>query len=125
MHLPLGDQLGSAGWGRLMGGNKTCLTIPSTIFIFSRTLGYNCLSLNYLYFNFRDNLMRKERERGAYSTILPHQFFLSLAPIEGQSTTDPRPHQVHALVLWTQGGNRGLGEAGRGHSGRGDSCSQS
>jgi hypothetical protein len=56
--------------------------------------------------------MREERERGARSAIPPHRSLLSLAPHRGCVCSPP--HQVHALILRSQGGNRGLERLGGG-----------
>lgn len=123
MPPPVGPGRGSClGWAG--GGKETRLTAPFVIVIFSWTLGYNCLSLNYLYFNFRGSLMREEGESGARSAISPHPSFLSFALQRGWVCSSPLTEKERALVLRSPGGNRGL-QAGRGHSGRGDSCSQS
>lgn len=117
---PRQGQLSGVGWW--WEGDR--LTAPFVRVIFSWTLGYNCLSLNYLYFNFRGSLMREEGESGARSAISPHPSFLSFALQRGWVCSSPLTEKERALVLRSPGGNRGL-QAGRGHSGRGDSCSQS
>lgn len=87
---------GRVSWlGRLMGGKETCLTTPFTKSIFSWTLGYNCLSLNYLYFNFRGSLMREEGESGARTAISPHPSFLSFALHRGWVCSSPLIENMH------------------------------
>lgn len=87
---------GGVSWlGWAGGGKETRLTAPFAIAVFSWTLGYNCLSLNYLYFNFRGSLMREEGESGARSAISPHPSFLSFALQRGWVCSSPLTENVH------------------------------
>lgn len=72
-----------------MGGKEGCLTVPSTISIFSWTLGYNRLPVIELFtFSFQGSPKREGRERGTYSVISPHQCspFYDWLLTEGGST---------------------------------------
>lgn len=100
-----GFQPGGGGGGEKEG----CLTIPSTIPIFSWTLGYNCLPVIKLFiFPFRG------RERGICASISPHHCHPFYPEILREGGSAPPPHQVQALVLRSQGGNRGLERLGGG-----------
>lgn len=90
-----GSSQGPLAGGGCLGGKETCLTVPFTIPIFSWALGYNCLSLNYLYFNFRGSLMREEGESGARSAISSHLSFLSFAQHRGWVCSFPHVENMH------------------------------